>query len=193
MVGGKLTHPIGLSAIGIFVGNSQHLVGLQAGLQRDISQRGVQSVLRGSQQTGRSLLLIVDATRHDTVEGRRSLVDVARFGRHTAHLHAPCLVLGEHGHARLFPTQALAQLREGYQVTGVLCGSRLVGDPHLYAGDVNARGQVGQLLHGGIISFAEIFGKEEVAVLLVVGYVYLERCHLDAALGGHALRGRVLL
>ena len=31
------------------------------------------------------------------------------------------------------------------------------------------------------------------AVLLVVGYVYLERCHLDASLGGNALRGRVLL
>ena len=40
-VAGKLTHLIGLSAIGVLIGYCQHLVGLQTGLQRDISHGGI--------------------------------------------------------------------------------------------------------------------------------------------------------
>ena len=44
LVGSKLTHAEGLSIISELIGHSQHLVGLQRALQRDITQSGIQRV-----------------------------------------------------------------------------------------------------------------------------------------------------
>ena len=70
MVAGKLAHPVGTPAIGVLEGYGQHLVGLQAGLQRDISQGLVQRVLRRTEQPGGRQLLIVHAARKLRVEHR---------------------------------------------------------------------------------------------------------------------------
>ena len=40
---------------------------------------------------------------------------------------------------------------------------------------------------------AEVFGKEEVLVLLIVGHVLFKRRKLDATLRGYAFGGRLLL
>ena len=45
-VAGKLSHLIGLSANGVLIRHCQHLIGLQACLQRNIAQRLVHGVLR---------------------------------------------------------------------------------------------------------------------------------------------------
>ena len=46
VVGSKLAHPIGHATRGVFVGNSQHLVGLQHRSQGDVAQRRVNSIFR---------------------------------------------------------------------------------------------------------------------------------------------------
>ena len=65
-VGGKLTHLVGATAIGVLVGHGEHLVGLQAGLQRDEAQTRVHRVLRGVEQTRAGQFLIVLAA-HEVV------------------------------------------------------------------------------------------------------------------------------
>ena len=52
-VAGKLAHLERASAVGVFEGDSQHLVGLQAGLEGDEAQGLIHRVLRRRQQTGR--------------------------------------------------------------------------------------------------------------------------------------------
>ena len=44
VVGGKLTHLIGLSVIGVFVCHGKHLIGLQSRFEREIAQRLVQRI-----------------------------------------------------------------------------------------------------------------------------------------------------
>ena len=68
MVAGKLAHPIGPAAVCVFEGYSQHLIGLQTGLQRDITQSLIQRIFRRVQQTGRSQFLVVDTTRKMGIE-----------------------------------------------------------------------------------------------------------------------------
>ena len=62
MVGGKLTHLVGLSGIGVLEGHGQHLVRLQGRLQRDVAQGGIVGVLRGVQQACRCQLFVVLAS-----------------------------------------------------------------------------------------------------------------------------------
>ena len=77
---------------------------------------------------------------------------------------------------------ALTEVRECDDVARVGRRSRLIGNPHLDAGDVDARQQVRQLLHGSVVMLAEIARQEEVAVLLVVGDIDLKGSELRAAL-----------
>ena len=53
-----------------------------------------------------------------------------------------------------------------------------VGNPHFHAVDGDARGEIRKFLHPGIIMVSEILGEEEVAVLLIIGYIQFERSEL---------------
>jgi hypothetical protein len=63
----------------------------------------------------------------------------------------------------------LAEVRQGDDVTRIGRRTALVGHPDLHTVDGNARGEVGQRLHAGVVMVVEILGKEEVTVLLIVG------------------------
>ena len=80
MLGGKLTDLVRSSAIGIFEGNGQHLVGLQGGLQRDITQGLVQGIFRRGQQSGGSQLLVVGAADIFARQHAAGLIDVTGSG-----------------------------------------------------------------------------------------------------------------
>ena len=62
LVTGKLTHLIGLSVVGVLESHGQHLIGLQASLQRDVAQRCIHRVFARVEQAGRGQFLIVGAT-----------------------------------------------------------------------------------------------------------------------------------
>ena len=197
-VGGELAHTVGLAAVGVLVGYGQHLVGLQRGAQGDIAQGLVHRIFRTAQQAGGSQLLVVLAALEGGGKHRAGLVDVAGggVGRRQLGILVVGIVLG-HLRRRAAPTPfrggTLAEVGKGHDVAGVRRRAGLVGHPHLDTGDVHAGGQVGQLLHGGIVTLTEIARQEEVAVLFVVGHVQFEGCQLRAALAGDALRGGVLL
>ena len=200
-IAGKLTHLVGLSAVGVFESHSQHLVGLQRHLQRHIAERRVHRVFRRVQQSGVLQFLIVAATREIglLVEHRRRLVDAA--GVHILAHH--CLILGVRairghrqacfGPSRVRDVRVFAQVGQRDDASGVVRVSRLVGHPQLHAVDFHARRQVGQCLHACIVFVAEELGEEEVAVFLVVGGIDFERSELNASTTRNALRGRLLL
>ena len=75
----------------------------------------------------------------------------------------------------------LGNIGKGDNITWVAVVTCLVGNPHLDAADVYARQYCWQLGHGTVIVVAEIVGKEEVLVLVVVGYFNLECSELCAA------------
>ena len=165
MVGGKLTHVVGLTAIGVLVGYRQHLVGLQRGLQRDVAQGAVQRIFRSGQQAcGRQLLKVFATRHHGTQDGRR-LVDVASGGIGSG--QGGILAIGTVvGDFRLHsPTpqrrRTLCQIGKGEDVARIAGRSRLVGHPHLYASNVDTRSQRRQLLHGGIVALAEILARKK--------------------------------
>ena len=192
LVGSKLSHPESLSAIGVFVGNGEHLVGLQRGLQRDVSKGSVERIFRSGHQTGRSQFLVVLTALERRCQHRTCLVDVTGvcIGCRQLLILVVGIVLWQ---LRLVPATtplsggALAQFRECHDITRVGSSTGLVGHPHLDTCHVDAGCQVRQLLHSGIIALTEIAGEEEVAVLFVVGYVEVERCHLGASLRRDAL------
>ena len=186
VVAGKLTHLIGLSAVGELVGDGQHLICLQARLQRDITQGVVHRIFRRGQQSRTGQLLIVHTALEtgNPCQHGTGLIDVTSLGE----LGHEGLVFGiggiaGHRHScqrpdRIAHPRVLAQVGQGDDVSGVTRGSRLVGDPDLHAVHLDTRSQVGQGRHRLVIVVAEVSGEEEVAVLLVVGCADLESCGL---------------
>ena len=87
----------------------------------------------------------------------------------------------------------LAQVGQGYDVSGIGGIAGFVGNPHLHAVDGDARGEIRKFLHPGIIMISKILGEEEVAVLLIIGYIQLKRSELHTAPGRYALRCTLLL
>ena len=76
MFGSKLTHLEGTATRGELIGYGQHLVCLEGGLQRDISQRLIDCVLRTVQQTGGREFLVVCSTLVFSCQHRTCLVNV---------------------------------------------------------------------------------------------------------------------
>ena len=163
-VGRKLTHLKRLAAVGIFKGHGQHLVGLQAGLQRDIAQGIVQRVFARCEQTCCRQFLVVHATNNpiecfqfgrNKINGTRGRVDVL----HQRRIDIVGLIAG-YRHARRRPTavfqiHALAQFAKGHNVARVRGCTTLVGHPHLQTVNLDTRGDVGQRRHGLVITLAE--------------------------------------
>ena len=189
-VAGKLAHLERLSAVGVLEGDGQHLVGLQAGLQRDGAEGRVDGIFRRCQQPCRRQLLVVGAALHlrQGFEGGGYLVDAALGGVYLLDeggVERVGVVRG-HGLSRRRPgsvaqSAVLAEVGERHDVTGVARRSGLVRHPYLHAVDLHARRQVRQCRHGLVVLLAEELRQEEVAVLLVVGGVYLEGRRLRAA------------
>ena len=200
-IAGELTHLVGLSAVGVFVGDRQHLVGLQRHLQRDVSQCGVHRVFRRVQESCALQLLVVGATRQVglLVEHGRGLVDVA--GADVVVHHRLVFVVRtvrRHLHTRRAPTRirdarALTQVGQGDDAARVAGIARLVGHPQLHAVDLHTRREVGQRLHSCVVFVAEELREEEVAVLLVVGSIDLEGRQLHTTSARNTLRCRLLL
>ena len=199
-VAGKLTHLIGDSPVGVFVGDGQHLVGLQR-LDGDVAQGFVERIFRRREEACTLELLVVGAADEagNGVERGRSLVDIARCGIVVDErgIERVGLVAG-HGLSGGSPLRVaglcvLAQVGECHDVARICCRARLVGHPDFHAVDGDARGEVGERLHGVVVLVAEVACEEEVAVLLVVGSVNLEGCRLHAASAGDARRRSLLL
>ena len=87
----------------------------------------------------------------------------------------------------------LGKVGKGHNITRVVVVAAFVGYPHLYAVYAHARYDGGQLGHRTVVVVAEIVGKEEVLVLVVVGYLNLVCCELCAALRVHNRAVRCLL
>ena len=201
-VAGELTYLESATAEGVLEGDGQHLVGLQAGLQRDIAHGLVDGVLRRRQQSGRGQFLEVGAAMQeaDFLKGRADVVDAALHGVHSA-VEGRILTVGQvagHALARRCPVGVrhpfiLTQVGEGHDVSRVVGVRGVIGDPHFDAVDLDAGHQVGRRRHGIVINLTEVLCQEEVAVLLVVGHVYLEGGGLCAAATGDAFRGGLLL
>ncbi len=82
-VGGELSHLVGHAAVGVLVGHGQHLVGLQGGLERHVSQCVVDGVFRRIEQSCALKLLEVAAAHQSLAfEHVGCLVDVAHSGQH---------------------------------------------------------------------------------------------------------------
>ena len=164
-VGRELTHLIGLSAIGVFVGHSQHLVGLQSCLQRHIAQGRVHRIFARCQQAGRGQLLVVHTTHHrcaEALELHGDLVDVARGRVDVLHQRRVDIVgqIAGHRHACGVPVGILqifilTQLAECHDVARIRGTSRLVGHPNLHTVNLDARGEVGQRAHSHVVGLAE--------------------------------------
>ena len=200
-VAGELTHLVGHTTVGIFIGDSQHLVGLQSGAQRHIAQRRIDRIFRtGQEARTREFLKVGTTNESHALQRAGGLVDVAGLGvalcdglilavglvgRHSARAWSP-----EVGTAHAV---VLAQVGEGDNIAGIGGGSCLVSYPDLHAVDLHARGKVGERAHARVVVGKEIVGEEEMAVLLVVSDVDLKRGELLATLGGDALVGRLLL
>ena len=195
MVAGKLTYPIGLATVCVFKGYCQHLISLQTGLQRDITQSLVQRIFRRIKQTRRSQFLVVGTTRKMGIEDGRSLVDVtgSGIGGRQFCIQDIIIIVRQGRLSLAFTWMTFCQIRKCENITCIRGRSRFVGHPNLDTADVNTRHQVGQLLHGGIIVLTEVVCQEEVAVLLIVGHVNLEGCKLRAPLRRYTLGGRILL
>ena len=198
IIGGKLTDFIGRAAKGVFVGNGKHLVALQRRLQRDITHGFVQGVFRTVEQACRRQFLVVRTSHEKGGRQRRAdLINIA--GIRIVGDHVIIFSVGTVGgqlrrrSTTPFRRSALCQLGESDDITGVRRRSRLVGNPHLNTGNLDACRNDGQALHGLIIVLTEILGKEEVTVFLIVGYIQLERSGLRATFRGNALRRGVLL
>ena len=200
-VAGKLTHLIAHAAQRIFVGHSQHLVGLQTGLQRDITQRLVDRIFRRVEQSGARQFFIVQAVlkARDGHQHRTRIVDVTGAGiRSGQRIVFRIGGIARNGLACRIPEMVsqnllLAKVCKGDDITAVGGGTRLVCDPHLHAVDLDARGEVRQLRHRLVVVLAEVLREEEVAVLLIVGDIHLEGGGLRATLRRDALRRRLLL
>ena len=199
-VGCELAHLIGNTAVGVLVGHSQHLVGLQSAPQRHVAEGSVHRIFRRGEQPGAlQLLEVVAALQSCSFEHGGGLVDVACCGI-LVH-HGVVLAVGSvggHGRSCSRPhgvayLRGLAQVGEGYDVSGVGGGGSLVGYPNLHSVDGDASGEVGQFLHPCVVVVAEVSREEEVSVLLIVGHIDLEGCELHASLRRHALRRRFLL
>ena len=85
-VAGKLAYLVGDAAVGVFEGDGEHLVGLECGLERHVSQGSVEGVFRRRQEAGALEFLIVDTAYVTGVEHGRRLVDVAGFDVCAHHL-----------------------------------------------------------------------------------------------------------
>ena len=76
---GKLTHLVGRTAVSVFVSHGQHLIGLERGIQRHITQCPVQRIFRGVEQA-RALQFLIVGTAHEsryTIQFSGCLIDVA--------------------------------------------------------------------------------------------------------------------
>ena len=189
MVAGKLSHLVGHAAVGVFVGDRQHLIGLQAASQRDISQGGVDRIFRTAKQAGIGQFLVVVASHQScTVQDACHLVDVAggRIGLRKGAVLCVGIVRRDgtgawspQVGAAYFPV--LAEVGQCYDVAGVAGCSCLVCHPYFHTVDGYACLEVRQRFHRRVIVVAEVLGEEEVVVLLIIGSVDLERCKLSAA------------
>ena len=108
LVGRELTHLIGLAAVGVLVGHGQHLVGLQARLQRHIAQGRVHGVFARRQQACARQAFVVHPARYlpgEVLEYRGHVVAAAVFDRDSAY-QGGVEVVGQvrrHAHARRAP------------------------------------------------------------------------------------------
>ena len=189
MVAGKLSHLVGHASVGVFIGDRQHLVGLQSASQRDISQGCVDRIFRTVQQPGIGEFLVVVASHQScTVQDACHLVDVAGGGIGLCKGAVLCVGIVRWDGAGAWSPQVgaadfpvLAEVGQCYDVAGVAGRSCLVCHPYFHTVDGYACLEVRQRFHRRVIVVAEVLGEEEVAVLLVVGCIDLERCQLFAA------------
>ena len=200
-IAGKLTHLIGHTARSKLIGDGQHLIRLQTCLQRHVTQCLVHGIFRGRQQSGTRQFLVVCSHLEsgDSCQNGCRLINVARtgiavhqfailaVGSVTWHLLVRQLPVSVH-HLRVF-----TQVCQRNEVTAVGGCSRLVGHPDFHTVDLDARHEVGQCRHRGVIPLAEIVGEEEVTVLFVVGHIHFKGRGLCAALGRYTLRRGFLL
>ena len=185
---------VGLAGIGVLEGYRQHLIGLEGQLQRYVAERLVYGIFARGQQAGVGHLLIVGAAREHLAQDGSHAVDVADVAVGVHHLVVEA-VGGVVGHALtgrgpqgVADARGLAQVGEGDDVARTVVAAGLVGHPQLHTGDDHARHDGGQLGHVAVVGVAEVVGKEEVAVLVVVGHVDLKLGELAAALGAHGGR-----
>ena len=86
----KLSHLIGLSAIGVLERHGKHLIGSKCRLQRDVAQRAVECIFARSEQSGTLHLLIVasalDSVGFKGLQGSCHLGDFAGIGIVALHL-----------------------------------------------------------------------------------------------------------
>ena len=78
-IAGELTHLVGCTAVSVFVSHGQHLIGLERGVQRHITQCPVQRIFRGVEQA-RALQFLIVGTTHEsryTIQFSGCLIDVA--------------------------------------------------------------------------------------------------------------------
>ena len=144
-IAGKLTDLIGHATRGKLVGDGQHLIRLQTCLQRHVTQRLVDGIFRGREQTGTSQFLIV-ATHlklRDCGQNGCGLVDVTGAGI-VVHQFAILAVgsIAWHLLVRQLPMsihhlRVLADICQRDEVTAVGGCSRLVGHPDFHAVDLD--------------------------------------------------------
>ena len=194
-VGGELADLVGLSAVGVFVGYGQHLVGLEGLLQRHIAQCGVERVFRGRELAGRLEFFVVYPTRQPgTVEHLRGGRNVARAGQFGVErgVERVGVVVGIFiscgSPLGVADVVKFGKVGKGHKVAGVGGGTGLVGHPDFHAVDGDARSDGRELTHVFVVVVAEEMGEEEVAVLVVgIGRELIAR-QLCPTLAAH-LRG----
>ena len=115
-------------------------------LERDITQTGVQRILRSAQESCRLHFLIVNTTLHavEVLQGRTGLLDIAEIGG--LHLRIEVVghilrcgdIVGRPGRV-LQVALLFTQVGEGHDITGLVIITLAVGDPYLDLVDRHAR------------------------------------------------------
>ena len=199
-VGGELADLVGLSAIGVFVGHGQHLVGLEGLLQRHIAQGGVERVFRGRELAGRLEFFVVYPTRQpgavEHLRGGRNIARTGQFGVERGVERVGVVVgifISCGSPLGVADVVKFSQVGEGHEVAGIGGGTGLVGHPDFHAVDGDARSDGRELAHVFVVVVAEEVGEKEVAVLVVgIGRELVAR-QLCPTLAAHLRGGGFLL
>ena len=160
----ELTHLIGLAPIDKAESHTEHLIRLQLGAQRDITQFLIQGIFRSLQQAGTLYLLKVSPTLKGATQCLRHLADAAGIGelRVQRRIEVVGLVIGTgiragRDHSRSdMRLVVLCQVGKGHDIAALVIAASFVGNPHLDTRDLDAGGDRRQRLHELIVIIPEV-------------------------------------
>ena len=158
-------------------------------MERYIAKSTVDCIFRTVEQTGRREFLVIATARklRHSIKHRRRLFRLTCCDIVSG--HGLIFAIGGIGRNRrngsaTAPARrtTLTKIGKGYDIASIGGSPRLVGHPHLHSCNLDACSEIGQLLHGGIIVFTKILGKEEVTILFIICHIDFKRHQLYASL-----------